>query len=194
MKGNNLYGLNLSKENIKHNKFAVLVEGNLDRNLLRPFPVLAQLVFENLNINDLVIIAKGLAIMSYASFRLDISWSFPKGLAALLLALSGGTIYSGIFLLTASLSFWIKGRTGFFPLFRISDYSRYPFTIYPTPVRLFFSWVLPFGFVAYYPSACIVRGGPTWLAVASPLVAAVTFAVAVAVWRRGLAAYESTGT
>lgn len=172
-----------------------IIEGNLDRNMVRPFPVLAQVIFENLNFNDVVIILKGLAILTYASVNMELSWSLPRVAGFFLLSLAGGLIYSGVFLLAASLSFWIKGRTGvFLPLFRFSDYSRFPMTIYPPPIRIFFSWVVPFAFVAFYPSSFIVRGKPFWVLFAAPLLALAVFSISSLVWNRGLNAYESTGT
>ncbi len=176
-----------------------ILGGGLDRMLVRPLNPLFQVAMENLNLNDLVITLKGLIIIAVSQHflpqaaRLD-TWS--SAAALFLMAPGGGLVYAGAFLAVESLTFWFKSPDGVLqPLYRIIDYSRYPLTIYPPAVRVFFSWVLPFAFTAFYPSVYFLRpaAGAAFLLL-TPVAGVLTFAAGYAVWRAGLARYESSGS
>lgn len=181
-----------------------ILEGNLDRPLLRPFNPLAQLVMENINLRDSQVIIKGMAI---------VWWALANGAAAVpggghfhmtplvffganLLAVIGAAVYAGVFLTVASLNFWVKDRVGLVnPLFSVNEASRYPLTIYDSFVRAIFTWVIPFAFCAFYPAAYFTdpaRWGK-WLLL-GPVVAAIGISVGLFVFNRGLRVYESTGS
>lgn len=175
-----------------------ILEGNLDRPLLRPFNPLAQLIMENLNLRDLQVVVKGMAICWWALANLDppIAMTPQVFLTLNALALVGATIYAGVFLTVASLNFWIKDRVGLVnPLFSVNEASRYPLTIYSAAVQFLFTFVIPFAFCAFFPAAYMTDpqrwGG--WLAL-GPLMALAIMTVGVTVFTRGLRAYESTGS
>ena len=173
-----------------------IVEGKLDQKLTRPVPIYLQLAAEGFNFKDTIIIAKGIGIVIYASSQLSLGISLSRLLMTALLCLSAVAIYASIFTIFASLSFWVIDRTGFFnPLFPISDFSRFPVTIYPLGIRLFLTWLVPFAFVAFYPATVILdRGEFLRIAGLAPLVAFIFVLIASRFWKAGLARYESTGT
>jgi len=175
-----------------------VIEGNLDRPLMRPLSPLIQLVMENLHLRELSVVIKGTAIIWWALAHITppIRMSLSVMLAAQLLGVVGAIVYSGVFLAFAALGFWVKDRVGFTsPLFAVSDASRWPITIYSPAVQFFFSLVVPFGFCAFYPSMYFTDparwGG--WLA-AGPPIALLSFACGVGVFYLGLRTYESTGS
>ncbi|RJO66437.1 MAG: hypothetical protein C4523_12585 [Myxococcales bacterium] len=174
-----------------------LVEGNLDRLLVRPLPALLQLMMESLDMFDVVILLKGGALIgwAWANLPLDVA---PLVVLRLVSAIVLGTaVYLGIFLSATSLSFWLPDRGGLLmPLFSLSDASRYPLTAYPLGIRLFFSYVVPFAFVAFYPAVWALDKGPLADGVlqSTALAAAVSCGLGWLLFTRGLARYESTGT
>ncbi|MBN1591706.1 MAG: ABC-2 family transporter protein [Candidatus Coatesbacteria bacterium] len=173
-----------------------IVEGRLDQKLVRPLPVFLQLAAEGFSFKDTIIIAKGVAIVAYASSRLSLDLSLGKVLFVVLLCLSAGAIYASVFTIFTSLSFWVVDRTGLInPLFPISDFSRFPLTIYPLGIRIFLTYLIPFAFVAFYPATVIVgRAEFTAMASIAPVVAVVFGFIASRIWKAGLLRYESTGT
>ena len=173
-----------------------IVEGKLDQRLLRPAPVYLQLMGEGFNPNDVVILAKGVAVSTYALWKLDMTVSLSQMAAVTVLIPAAAAIYASVFTIFASLSFWTLDRTGFFAfLYPISEFSRFPVTIYPLGIRLFLTWVIPFAFVAFYP-ATVLLGRTEFFKMAAigPIIAAVFIYIASRIWRRGLMRYESTGT
>lgn len=175
-----------------------VIEGNLDRPLLRPLSPLFQLVMENISLRDVTIVLKGTAIVWWALGSLDPPVRMTAGifLVAQALGIIGAMVYAGVFLAVTSISFWVKDRVGFAsPLFAVSEAARYPITIYHPAVQLFFSLLVPFGFCAFYPAVYFVdpQSWRLWL-LAGPLVAAAMFALGVFIFYRGLRRYESTGS
>jgi ABC-2 type transport system permease protein len=175
-----------------------VIEGNLDRPLVRPLPTLLQLMMENLRFRDAAVVLKGTAIIWWALANLDPPIAMTPGvlLAAHALAITGAVVYTGVFMFVTSFSFWFKDRIGFSsPLFSLSEAVRYPITIYHPAVQVVFSLVIPFGYCAFYPAVYFTdpahwRG---WL-LAGPAVAAAALAAGVWMFNRGLRVYESTGS
>ena len=74
-------------------------------------------------------------------------------------------------------------------------FSRYPQTIFPSALRFLLRWVVPFGFVAFYPSQGLLGHEPyAELVYLSPLVALAFAFLASRFWGWGVRRYESTGS
>ncbi len=173
-----------------------IVEGHLDRLLVRPISPFMQLMMENLDVFDITILLKGSALVAWAWYKLGIPVAFDT-IGSLALGLAIGTvIYLGLFLTAASLSFWLPDRGGMLmPLFSMSDVSRYPLTVYPLHIRLFFSYIIPFAYCAFYPAIWVLDKGDTsglWLTMG--VAASICVTVGLSLFHLGLARYESTGT
>lgn len=175
-----------------------IIEGNLDRPLVRPLNPLLQLVMESLTFRDISVVIKGTAIIWWALAHLStpVQMTIGSFLAVQGLGLIGAGVYCGVFLGMASLSFWVKDRVGLTsPLFSISEASRYPLTIYHPGVQLFFSVMVPFGYCAFYPAAYFIDPA-NWGSrlLYAPIAAALSLAVGITIFHRGLRVYESTGS
>ncbi|MGH9369467.1 MAG: ABC transporter permease [Thermoanaerobaculia bacterium] len=173
-----------------------LIEGRFDRVLLRPVSSIFQVLFESFRLESLETTATGLFAVAWASSRLGLSFT-PLDLALFLLwAGSGAAIYLAIFIGLTATSFWIEDRIGISPpVFNLMQFGRYPITIYDGWVRFALSFVIPFAFASFYPTARFLRReqflAEFW---AVPLVAAVSLSLALSLWRRGIARYHSTGS
>ncbi|MEO7993490.1 MAG: ABC-2 family transporter protein [bacterium] len=178
-----------------------ILDGQLDRPLLRPLNPLFQCCLEQMMLNDWTIAVKGILIISWA---LKQPGTAPAGfvitplwwLASAAVILGGAAIYNGMFFSLACVSFWLKDRVSLtWPLFDFNEFSRYPLTIYPPAVRSFFSWVIPFAFVAFYPSTVLLGAHEYWdVARWWPVVGIGLNGLAYWMWMNGLRSYESSGT
>lgn len=173
-----------------------IVKGELDRLLLRPANSLFQLILEGIDLEPLLGLVTGTAIMLWSGSRLGLSFHWSDPLLLLLLTAGSTLIYLGVYLSLASISFWYDGRTGILNLvWNVNNYGRYPTTIYNKALRLLMTWVLPFAFVGFYPAAYFLRRAAfIWWAAATPLVGLAFFALSVALWRAGIRRYHSTGS
>ncbi|MFO7653258.1 MAG: ABC-2 family transporter protein [Candidatus Krumholzibacteriia bacterium] len=173
-----------------------IADGNFDRVLLRPVNALAQVMFESFNVSGLNEILLGVGLTVYAGTRLELTPGVVDVLALLVMVPTATLIYVGVFLALTSVSFWAEDRMGLSPpVYNVIRFSRYPLTIFSTPVRLLLTFVLPFAWVAFYPSTWFL-GTPEFreIALLTPVVGIVVFSGAYALWRRGMRRYASTGS
>lgn len=183
-------------QNFTNNLPANIIDGQLDRTLLRPINPFLQQLIENFNLNDIVIIFKGLVLISFAVLNLDFEIGIQEIFIFFVAILSGSFTYLGIFITTSSLSFWLKDRRGLLdPLYVMNNFSRWPLNIYPKIIRFFMTWILPFAFVAFYPTNLILgKEDFVNISLFAPLIAIFSFYFAFFIYSKGIRKYESTGT
>lgn len=173
-----------------------LIEGRFDRVLLRPVSSMFQVLFESFRLESIESIVTGVVAIAWSASRLRLDLGPGDAVLLTVWAISGGVIYLAIFIALTASSFWIEDRIGISPpVFNLMQFGRYPLTIYDTWVRFALSFVVPFAFASFYPTARFLRR-PEFLAHfwAVPLVAAATLAIALSLWKTGVARYHSTGS
>ncbi|WP_417897054.1 ABC-2 family transporter protein [Bacillus haimaensis] len=170
--------------------------GNFDRLLLRPVNPLFQVVAERVQQDGFGQLIIGGIVLSIASAQLDIQWSIGTILMLLVFILSSGIIFVAINLFFITFSFWMVDSLPIVvSVFQLSEFARYPLTIYPRAITLIITWVVPYGFTAYYPATYFFEGSAhMWLAVLTPIIAVVSFMIAYWFWNRGIRAFTSTGS
>src|SRR5262249_55756598 len=100
-----------------------ILEGHLDRPLLRPLNLLFQCCIEQLSLNDWTIALKGVAILWWClsqpdtvapgTLRTPLWW-----IASVAVIVGGAFIYNGMFFTLSCVSFWLKDRVSLtWPLF-----------------------------------------------------------------------------
>jgi ABC-2 type transport system permease protein len=172
-----------------------LIQGKFDRVLLRPVHPLFQILFEQLRFEMLGDAVLGLFLMTTVAPQLHLHWGPAAILFLAIAVICGGLIYTAIFVTLASVSFWYEDKVGVMPpIYNLIAFGRYPLDIYNGFVRVLLSWVVPFGFAAFYPTAAVLRShGYLVYAWLLPVVTAVFCLIAVFVWNRGMRNYSSTG-
>lgn len=174
-----------------------IVEGQLDRLLVRPFNPLLQVLMEDFSAEDSLLFLFGFLIIGYAFREMGEVPTAGTWALVVLAAISGGAVYGSGLLFAASASFWLKDRAGLLgPAIQVGDQvARYPLGIYPALLRWILTFAIPLGFIAYYPSQLLLPShGHLLYGVVSPLVALTVLSLAYAFWRAGLRRYESTGS
>ncbi|MFY1637403.1 ABC transporter permease [Solwaraspora sp. WMMB335] len=176
--------------------------GELDYRLVRPYPVLLQVLSHDLGINGLGNLVTGGAMFGWALWRVDVDWTPSLVAGGLLLFASGMLIKLAISLASNATSFWLGSGESIFAyaVHQIGDLARYPVSVYAVGVRLVLIVGVPFAFVSFFPASAVLGGdagrggvGPSWLGWLTPLVAAYCVTVAVLVFRAGLRRYDSAG-
>ncbi|MBM4337017.1 MAG: ABC transporter permease [Deltaproteobacteria bacterium] len=177
-----------------------LIQGDLDRILLRPRSVILQVATRDFDARKLSRIAQGLLVLAIACFALGLD---ARALGWVALGVAGGTLcFAGIVMAGAALQFWTLGQAQ--ELQNVLTYGgaaamTYPVSIYAKWFRRVLTYGVPLAFVNYFPAlaaldrteAAGVPGFVPWL---SPLVCAAVLALGMAAFARGLRRYESTGS
>ncbi|MFD2671105.1 ABC transporter permease [Marinicrinis sediminis] len=170
--------------------------GNFDRLMVRPVNPLFHLVADKVNQDGFGQLLIGMIILTTAAMHIDLSFGVLEILLLLLMVVSSGLIFVAINLIFATLSFWmVDSMPIIFAVHSVSDFARYPITIYHTSIRFLLTWIVPYGFTAFYPSAYFIdHSGFQNTAIFTPLVAIVISVIAYLFWNRGLRSFESTGS
>ena len=173
-----------------------IVQGSFDRVLLRPIHSLFQILFEQFRLESAADAAIGVAVVVYATRRLNLDFGVLDWLVVAFAALCGFLIYVSVFLMLTSVSFWMEDRVGVMPpVYNMIAFGRYPLKIYSVFLQFFLSWIIPFAFATFYPATHLLRRmeyKPYFYLL--PLVTAVFATFAVTLWNRGVRNYSSTGS
>ena len=173
-----------------------IIEGNFDRVLLRPLNSFFQVLFESFRIHTLADCLIGAVVIATAARSLDLPFGLFDWIWLFVAAVSGATLFIAVFGTIASLSFHFEDRIGIAPpVFNLINAGRYPVEIFQPLVRFLLRWIIPFSFVAFYPSTGILgRDEFQTLCLLSPLVALVSLGVLAFAWTLGVRQYKSTGS
>jgi len=174
---------------------AYIVEGKFDRVLLRPVDSLFQVLFESFRLESIQEVVVGLIAVVYCSSRLHIVWTLENLILFPLLVLCGAVIYIFVFVILSSVNFWFEDRIGLAPpVYNMIAFGRYPVTIYNVFIQFLLSWVIPFAFASFYPTARYLGRQEFMLEFhLVPLVSAAVVALALFVWNQGVRRYKSAG-
>jgi len=179
---------------------AQIREGDFDRVLVRPISSYLQAIVSDVSLRHIGMLVQGVIILMYALFTIDITWT-PLKLVVLLVAIASGVaLFTALFTVEAIISFWTVNSIEAINAFTYggSDLAQYPLHIFARSIRWIFLWVVPIGFVVFYPSLVILdKPDPLHLPFFAPYLAplmATIFCVAIGfAWRLGIRHYRSTG-
>ncbi|HEU5111433.1 MAG TPA: ABC-2 family transporter protein [Micromonosporaceae bacterium] len=172
-------------------------QGEIDYLLVRPYPVVLQVMSADVGLNGLGNLVSGGVLLGWSLSRVDVAWSVGTAAAAVVLFASAILIKLAINLATNASSFWLQGPFSIFAyaMHQVGDLARFPLTVYTMGIRAALTLVVPFAFVSFFPAGALLeRGEFAWVGWLTPLVAAYCLGMAALIFRRGLRRYESTGS
>ncbi|MNW58214.1 hypothetical protein D3C74_360620 [compost metagenome] len=169
--------------------------GNFDRVLIRPVNALFQIVAERVQQDGIGSFIIGLIVLFTATPHLDIHWGASELIWFVVMVISSGIIFLAVNLFFATLSFWmVDSLPVMYAVQKTSDFARYPMSIYGKGIRFILTWIIPYGFTAFYPAALFIEdSGFQQVAIWTPLVALASITVAYLFWKKGLRSFTSTG-
>jgi ABC-2 type transport system permease protein len=175
---------------------ALINRGELDYRLVRPYPVVLQVLGSSVGLQALGELPGSTALIVWCLFRLHLHWTVARVAVAAVLLVSAMLIKVAIGTASTAVSLWLGSPSPAFAfsLQQAGDMVRFPLTVYALPLRLGLSVAVPFAFISFFPAAWLLSAGRfSWLGLLTPVVAVYCVAVAVLVFNRGLRRYESTG-
>jgi len=175
--------------------------GTLDAFLLRPLPVLAQLVTSDISLRRLGRTAVSMIILAIALPLNDIDWTAGRIVLVGVAPIAGAAIFAALFVCAGAVLFWLIEGAQFSHAFTYGgNYAAtFPASIFAMPMRVFFTFVIPSAFVAYLPTLVLLDlpgppGLPQWLGWCTPLAAVGIWAIALLSWRAGVRHYTGAGS
>lgn len=181
----------------------LIIKGDFDRLMIRPRGVLFQVLASN---SDWFAAmghgTLGIIVFVYSATRLEVTWDFSKIILAICCIVSGVLIQGAIFLVFASLSFFIVKTDNIKDVlyWNIKSFMGYPISIYPRTIQCFVVYIIPLAFVNYFPAQLImgiVKEGnifPSFYTIVSSVIGIVLYLIGYFVWRVSIKHYSSTGS
>lgn len=137
----------------------MVIQGDLDKLLIRPRGVLFQLLASNSDwFAALGHGLLGIVVFIYSSSKISIEWTMQKIILACSCVCSGVLIQGALFLMFASLSFFIVKTDNLRNVlyWNIKSFMGYPISIYPKLIQYFVVYIIPLAFVNYFPSQLLM--------------------------------------
>ena len=174
----------------------IIAKGEFDKYLLKPINPLFHLLAERFQPDALGELIVGVVLITYSTINLKISFSILDIVLLILMIICGALIYASIKLFFASFAFWIKNSQSIlWANYSLSDFSKYPISIYGKTIRTILTFVMPFAFTAYFPAAYFVHKEGIYVAIGGTVLASIlTFSIAYYTWCKGIIVYESAGS
>jgi ABC-2 type transport system permease protein len=174
--------------------------GTLDAFLLRPLPVLAQLATSDISLKRLGRTALAVVVLAVAVPAAVSAWTPAKVLLLVVTPFVGAAVFAALFVVAAALQFWLVEGSELTNSFTYGGAyaASYPASVFPLPLRVLFSFVVPAAFTAYLPALALMDEPgppwlPSWLGWCTPLAAGAAWGVSLLVWRAGLRHHTGAG-
>ncbi|MGO4371488.1 ABC-2 family transporter protein [Paenibacillus sp. MCAF20] len=144
----------------------------------------------------------GVIIFIYGCEIAGFEWSLVNVGKLILVLIGGILIRAALFTSLGAIAFWTKrnGSMVGFALTMLERATMYPLSMYPYFLQALFTFVIPIGFISFYPAAEFLgtdNGGlelPLSFALWTPAVGLACFLLASVIFRYGMKNYESAGS
>lgn len=171
--------------------------GKLDNMMLRPVPLLFQVIASEIQLEALGEIIIAIALMVVCGANLDFKITFSNISLLIIGILCAAIIITSFKILIAGLAFVFKNSGPLLQIvYNFSNYSKYPLTIFPKVIQYVLLFVIPLGLCIFVPFDNLFNSNVNELLTGIIiLVAGIIFcAFSVFVWSKCVQKYESTGT
>jgi ABC-2 type transport system permease protein len=176
-------------------------KGTFDQFLLRPVPLLWQVLSSDLTLRRIGRIGLGIVIFLFAVGINDIAWTIGKMMYLPFVILGMILFFGGLFMIGSTITFWTVESVEAMNILTYggSFLISYPMSIYQEWLRRIFTFVIPAIFLNYYPALYFLGKAdpfnfPFVAHFLAPIAGLVMFVLALVFWRFGLEHYQSTGS
>lgn len=177
---------------------SLIVKGEFDRLLVRPQSLFLQVLGSKFEFTRIGRLAQSGFVLVWAISHLTIDWNVTKVVTLILMILSGVIIFTGIYMLAATMCFWTVQGLEVANIFTDGgrEMAQYPLNIYQKWVTRFFTYVIPFGTVNYVPLMNILgkTEGDALLTMFIPVAGSLFILPCIFIWKIGVRHYCSTGS
>jgi len=171
-------------------------QGTFIKYYFRPLNMMFYYMSEIFDIKGITQLIVGIGLLSYASAQLHINWTVTRIFLLLMTLFSASLVQISIVVSASCAAFWIIDSFSVLSLaWKLREFSPYPMTIFDGAFRFTFTYIIPIGFVAFYPSQLFLRPEEVSpLVYFSPIIGVGLFAITYWIWTKGVNSYTGTGS
>ena len=170
-------------------------KGEFDRILVRPRNEILQVLGSRMEFTRIGRMLQAMVIFIYGVSVSGVHWTFFKVATVIFMLIGGTVVFSGLFLIYATLCFFTIESLEFMNIFTdgAREYGKYPISIYGKRMLQFCTFVVPYALIQYYPLLYLLdRGKPYYLLL--PLLACLFIIPCLFFWKTGVKHYTSSGS
>ena len=174
----------------------LIINGEFDRLLLRPKNLLLQSIMWEIDFVKISRIVQSIVILFISLYNLNIDLNICKVVTLILMIISSIAIFFSLFLLMASYCFYTVQGLEIRNLFTDGSkhLAQYPIGIIKKEIMTFFTIIIPFGFVNYYPLLYLLGRTNNILYMFSPLIVFIYVIPSLLSFKLGIKRYTSVGS
>lgn len=174
----------------------LIVDGSFDRLLLRPRSILLQTFCEEVSLVKASRLLQSIIVLVIAVINIDVIWNIEKVITLIFMLISSVLVFLSIFILSAAYCFLtVKGlevRNVFTDGGK--HMAQYPIGIFKKGFVFFFTYIIPYGFINYYPLLFLLERTNNKLFIISPLITIFYLIPCIFIFNRGVRRYTGTGS
>ena len=174
----------------------LIVNGTFDRLLLRPQNILLQVFANEVSFVKASRLIQSIIILIIAIINIDVIWNIEKIITLIFMIMSSVFVFLSIFILSAAYCFLtVKGlevRNVFTDGGK--HMAQYPIGIFKKGFVFFFTFIIPFGFVNYYPLLYLLEKTNNKFLILSPLITIIYLIPSIIIFYKGIKRYSSVGS
>lgn len=174
----------------------LIVNGTFDRLLLRPQNILLQVFVNEVSFVKASRLIQSIIILVIAIINLEVIWTIDKIFTLIFMLIASVFVFLSIFILAASYCFFtVKGlevRNVFTDGGK--HMAQYPIGIFKKGFVFVFTYIIPYGFVNYYPLLYLLDKQTNKLFIFSPLITILYLIPSIIIFYKGIKRYSSVGS
>lgn len=174
----------------------IIGNGEFDRIMIRPRNEIFQVLASKIEFSRIGRFVQAIMVLIYAVPTSGIYWTLDKVFTLIIMIISGVIIFTGLFIVYASLCFFTTEGLEFMNIFTDGgrEFGMYPFSIYGKSVLKFFTYVIPLALFQYYPFLYLIGVSKNKMYMVLPLIGIIFIVPCLILWKLGVRHYKSTGS
>lgn len=174
----------------------LIIEGGFDRLLLRPKNLILQVLCSDGDFVKVSRLIQAIIVLVIALINLKVEITFLKVICLILMLMASCVIFFGIFLLAASYCFMTVQGLEVRNVFTDGGkhMAQYPIGVFKKGFVFFFTFIIPYAFVNYYPLLYFIGRNDNILYAFSPIVVFLYLIPCFIVFYIGVKKYEGSGS
>lgn len=170
--------------------------GSFDRVLVRPRNEILQVLGSKFELTRIGRMLQAIVMFIYGIMNCDVAWTVSRVFTVIFMLMGGTALFSGIFLIYASLCFFTLDGLEFMNILTdgAREYGKYPLAVYGKRMLQITTFVIPYALVQYYPLLYLLGRRTSHVYTFLPLLAFWFLIPSYLLWRVGVRHYTSSGS
>ena len=174
----------------------LIIKGDFDRLLLRPQNIILQILCSDSDFVKLSRLIQSIITLGISVTHLSITWNLWKIITLIFMLISSCVIFFEIFLLAATYCFFTVQGLEVRNVFTDGGkhMAQYPIGIFSKGFVFFFTYIIPYSFVNYYPLLFVLGKTQNNYYIFSPLIVILYLIPCIIIFYLGMKRYKSVGS